>query len=144
MASELRAKAAAIRAHFATEWKAARGYTDEQLGERVAWEGVDFTPPASEWVRLSILWGDAFEQTMGGPAVGKNEVVGVVSVTLFYPPGRGTGVLEGLADDVRDIFNRAEVSGVRFGAPSGPKPARERDGWVQTTVDVPFTVEETI
>lgn len=144
MASSTRAHSGAIRTLFATEWKAARGYVEEEFAARVAWPGVPFTPPDAEWVRFNILWGDGFVQTMGGPGLGTNELVGVVSIQLFVKPGSGSGALEGYCDDVREIFNRVEVSGVRFEAPSGPRPPQERDGWLQGTVDVAFTVEETL
>ncbi len=144
MGSDLIAAAGAIRSHFKSAWKTARGYSENEFTARVAWGGTHFDPPDSDWSRLSFLWGDGFEHTMGGPDRGKNELIGVVTVQLFVPPGEGTGQLEVYADGVRNIFNRQVVSGVRFGAPSGPRAASQREGWLQVDIDIPFTVEETI
>ena len=135
MASEIHAAAAAIAAAVEAAWT---GRTPIQ------WEGLDFRPPNGPWLRVAILWGEAFEQTIGGPGIGKNEVVGVLSLSIFGRPGRGTGELEAYADVLRDAFNRAEIGKVRFGAPSGPRPAQEREGWIQMVVDIPFTLEETL
>lgn len=144
MASDLKAAAAAIRTRFADEWQAARGYTDAQLAARVEFEGTKFGKPDAEWARLTILWGNAFVDTMNG----RNVAVGVVSVQVFVQPGNGTGALEGYCDDVRDIFSRKELSGatymVRFDAASAPRPTPDDDGWLVMLVDVPFTAEETI
>ena len=147
MASSLSSATGAIHARFSTQWTTAQGYTAAQLKARVAWPGQTFTPPDTEWVRFNVLWGDSFIDTMGGSGAGKNIAVGVVSVQVFVRPGIGTGVLDGLCDDVRDIFQRVELSGadylVRFDAPSPPKALID-DEWVGRVVDVPFTAEETI
>ena len=110
----------------------------------VAWEGMPFDPPDGIWFRVSILWGDSFLQTQGSPG-GANTLVGVLSFQCFDQPGNGTGRLYDLADVLRDLFNRNTVSGIRFDAPSGPKPAtRDEDGWDGVIVDIPFEVDETV
>ena len=49
-------------------------------------------------------------------------------------------------DNVRDMLNRVEVSGVRFGTPSGPSPSLGADEsrWLERVVDVDFTVDEVV
>lgn len=147
MSSTTNTAAGAIRSRFSTQWASLRSYNAPKLKERVAWDNVPFTPPDAEWVRLSILWGDGFEMTAGDTGVGETETVGVVSVQIFTQPGTGSGLAEQMAEDARDIFNRVDLSGsgyvIRFGAPSGPKPA-QRDGWWQQIVDTPFSLEETV
>lgn len=131
-----------------------RGYDLDEFNRRVQFGGTLFNPPDPdeannrfEWVRVSILWGDAFELTIGDAGVGENEIIGVLSVAVFVPGGAGEGELEQLCSLIRSMFDRMDVGSLRFGAPSGPKPgppAVENDGWEQRVIDVPFTLEETI
>lgn len=118
----------------------------------VAWPNVEFTPPdpsapenaeSAVWLQVSILWGDGAPGTMG--AGGQNDVVGVLQFNIFAPKGRGGAALTTHADAARDVANRLEVGGVRFGAPSGPTVVPvESSGWAQVAVRVPFTVLETV
>lgn len=137
MASDLNGAAQSIEQYVEDNWAATP----------IAWEGVDFDPPDGPWIQVTIRWGDGFIETMGGTGSGTNTVPGVLFINLFDQPGGGAGTIEGHADDIRDLFNRAEIGGVRFDAPSGPKPAtdqRDEGEWLQRTVTVPFELIETI
>ena len=154
MSADLNAAAGAIRDRFRTRWMQARGYDVDEFNRRVQFGATLFNPPDPdeanerfEWVRVSILWADAFELTIGDQGVGENEIVGVVSIAVFVRSGEGEGELETLCNLIRPIFDRVDLGNLRFGAPSGPKPgppAVENDGWEQRVIDVPFTLEETI
>lgn len=140
MASELEAKATAIEAFLDENWP-------EGAKTPISWPGVDFDPPDGPWLKVDITWGDGFMETIGGSGTGTNQVVGVLTLNLFDVPGQGARQIDGYADELRDLFNRAEVEGVRFDAPSGPKPTRRPNQgthWLQRTIDVPFAVVETI
>jgi len=137
VASNLNGAASSVEAYLESNW----------TQTPIAWPGIDFDPPDGPWLQASIQWGDGFIETMGGSGSGTNAVVGVLTLNLFDKPGDGAGQVDSLADDARDLFNRAEVSGVRFDAPSGPKPGEGRTGetaWLQRTVSVPFEIVETI
>jgi hypothetical protein len=139
MASDVQAAVAAIETRFKDQWGAAHADVPVQ------WENVHFDVPNTAWVRFTVLLGDAFELTMGNTGAGQNEIAGVVMINLFDKPDIGAGPLKQLADDARDIFNRADVgSNVHFGAPSAPSRGSGRDGWEQFDVTCPFTVDETI
>lgn len=63
--------------------------------------------------------------------------------------GQGLGGLYDVADDVRDLFERTQLSvpatmSVTCYAPSGPGPVQIRDGVAIVRVKVPFEVWETI
>lgn len=138
MPSSLDAARAAIETRIDTEWAGATP---------VAWEGVDFSPPDGPWIQPRVIWGDAFEDSMVGPSGARNRIVGVLSTNLFAKPGTGKGALLQLADAFRDLFNRADLGGVRFGAPSAPRPVPSRgegQAWMQVNVSVPFEVEELV
>lgn len=136
MASALKAAQVAILTRFKTEW------ADRTP---VAWPNVVSTPPeAGPWVRFDIVWGDAEATTMGPAGKMRNTIPGVVFVNVFAAPGKGRGVLNDTADDVRDVFNRLEVSGVRFNVPSGPEPVRGDPEWEQAVVRIPFSVDELV
>lgn len=154
MSADLNAAAGVIRDRFKTRWMQARSYDEAECEARVQFGATVFDPPAVdevdehyEWIRFTILWGDAFELTIGDTDVGENEIVGVLSIAVFVPTGSGEGELETLCSLIRPIFDRLDIENLKFGAPSAPKPgppAVENDGWEQRVIDVPFTLEETI
>jgi len=133
MASALKTAEGAIMTRLNTEWASAT---------EIAWPGKRFTKPDAAWIRPTVIWGDGFMQTAG--PTNRNQIPGVLKVQIFSKPGNGEGEIKGHADSIRDIFNRVEFSGLRFDAPSGPKPAVERNDWLQTVVDCPFIYEEVV
>lgn len=136
MASDLKAAQIAILTRFKTQW------ADRTP---VSYPNVSFTPPeAGPWVRLDIVWGDATAATMGPVTKQRNTIVGVIFVNAFAVPGKGRGAVNSEADAARDIFNRLEVSGVRFSVPSGPEPVRGDPEWEQVVVRIPFSVDELV
>lgn len=115
----------------------------------LTFDGVTFEPEDSAgalrefWARLTILFGDAFEATMGPEEVGENVVTGVVVIDLFGEPGYGTGPLLEKADMIRDVFNRQALDGIEFRPTSGPTaPRSEREGWLTVSLRTPFEVDE--
>ena len=140
MASALKAAQIAIISRFKTQWAAS-------LNTPVAWPNVSFTPPEDgPWVRFDIVWGEGDVQTMGvtGSGKGRTTIPGVIFVNVFAEPGKGRGVINDAADKVRDIFNRLDVSGVRFQVPSGPEPVHGDPEWEQVVVRIPFSVDELV
>jgi hypothetical protein len=95
------------------------------------------------WARLSILYGDTFEATMGEEYVGENLLTGVVVIDVFGTPGRGAGPLVEKADMVRDVFNRKTLGEIDFLPTSGPgRPINDREGWLMVSLRTPFEVHE--
>ena len=121
----------------------------------VAWEDWPFDPPeidASEpyWLNIKIVLGSGELMTKNG----RNTISGFVQVSIFGPADQGLGALLGHADAVRDMFNRVEVSGVRFTVPSAPRIVPRIQAmrfmsspsipWVQAIVACPFTFDEEV
>ena len=135
MASALDTARVTIEGRIKTLWEAGEDTP-------ILWPNDPAAPPESgTWIQPTILWGDGFVQTKNG----RNQIIGVLSINVFGDAGKGTGALNQAADSVRDLANRVEVSGVRFGVPSGPRPIPSPDTkWVQANVRVPFSVDEIV
>jgi hypothetical protein len=107
----------------------------------VAWGNVALQAPDTEqWLRVDILWGDAFVETIESTA--SNRLYGLVQLTLFGPKGEGYGDMLTNIDTARDILNRWSGSGVRFGASSPPVQV-EDEQYAALMVSTPFNVVDT-
>jgi len=107
----------------------------------IAWGDRPFSPPNAAWVRVSVLFGDAFLGTIG--AGGLNTVTGVLVVDAFAPKGAGRGELTRTADDARNAVTQLELSTVTLGVPSGPVPVDRDPLYAMASVSVPFRAEMT-
>jgi hypothetical protein len=121
----------AIEARFDGQW----GTTSE-----VAWPNVDFTPPSNDdWVKIDIVWGDGFMETMNG----RNRLYGIIQVSVYVPRGAGRGTLLSRTNTARDVFNRWDGSGVRCKASSPPQPIPDPQ-WDRADISTAFDYEETV
>ena len=119
---------------------------------KIAWPNVPYEPPAdaSSFLEPTVLFGESFLGTKGG----RNTIFGVLSVNIYGIAGLGMGPIESIADAVRNIFNRVEANGIRYGVPSGPKQvpvvtslrfrSRPDAKWVQMNITIPFSVDEIV
>jgi len=135
MASALDTARVTIESRIKTLWAADENTT-------IIWPNDPKDPPASgTWIEPAIVWGDGFLSTKDG----RQTITGVVSINVFGQAGNGFGPVTQSADSVRDMVNSVEVSGVRFGVPSGPRRIPNPESkWVQANVRVPFSVDETV
>jgi len=133
MASDTQGVSVTIEQHFESAWA---GRTEVDYG------GGDFEPPDASWVRHTIRWGDAFEDSQGPNA----RIIGVVTLQLFGKPGRGLGALTQLGDAARDVFNLVDLTGgIEFGPASGPVEVKSDDeAWLQVNVSAAFEVTESV
>ena len=107
---------------------------------------VPFTPPAGQaWLRVWVLWGASQRRTMQPTKT--NMLLGLVQVDIFTPQSIGEGVGMRLADQVRAVYNRRELSSVRFDVPSGPIPLEQetinQQIWERSSIRCNFNAEET-
>ena len=112
----------------------------------VVFHNMPYEPtPNSSWVQCQVSFGDNDYLTQGGTSDSDNLIVGIMVMNTFTPRGVGPGSNYVIGKRVRDLYNRVNVSGVYFDAPSGPEalasPAPE--GYFQTQVRVTFeSIEE--
>lgn len=138
-----------IRGRFASQWKAARSYTDAQMGTttdktdvRVAWGNKNFTPPDNvAWVRVGIQHSGADPASVGTNPMHRHD--GMVIVEVFVPLDAGEGDLDDLCDDVADIFrDHTAQQGLRFRTPY-PASIGQVGAWYKRDVLIPF-VRDTV
>ena len=93
------AERTAIEARFATEWA-----TTSHSTVPVAYENVDFSPPATAdpWVAIYIRNGAADVVTVG-PVV--TRVGGLIQVSVYAPANEGTHEAREIADSAAGVFN---------------------------------------
>jgi|TARA_B100000085_G_C18372315_1_gene442871 hypothetical protein len=96
--------------------------------------------PGSSWVQCLTTFGGSEYLGHGGTTDSQNRIVGLLLINIFSAKGVGPGANYVIGKRVRDLYNRAIVSGVYFDAPTGPEalavPAPE--GYFQTQVRVTF------
>lgn len=103
----------------------------------IQWADRPFTAPSSGgWLRVSILWGDAFPYTLDG----LNQIPGVVDCGIFDLASRGLGNATTLGEYARRMLSQLQLTGVTFGVPSGPVPVAAREGFAHVVVSAPFVV----
>lgn len=88
----------------------------------------------SEWVRLTILNGEAFQASLGDNPAFRH--IGVVIVSIFIPKDVGSGRALQLADLVDSIFRLATISGIVFRVPQIKKIGG--GDWYQVNVSTEF------
>jgi hypothetical protein len=126
---------AAIEGRIAAEMAALPAYP-------VSYQNVPFTPPNhTPWVQVFIRFGDNNYATLlptGG--VGFNRQTGTLVMNVFTPQGQGAAVNFGIAERLKDLFDRVKLSSIIFDAASGPAqvvPAAP-EAYYQTQVTITF------
>lgn len=112
----------------------------------VVFHNMAYEPtPGSSWVQCLTSFGSNNYLSQGGTTDSFNRLVGLVVFNIFTAKGVGPGANYTIGKRIRDLYNRVNVSGVFFDAPTGPEalasPAPE--GYFQTQVRVTFeSIEE--
>ena len=110
----------------------------------VVFNNMPYTPtPASSWVQCVVSFGENVYITQGSSSGSDNLLVGIVSLNIFTPAGVGAGANLTIGKRIRDLYNRADVSGVYFDPPNGPSiltPSPE--GYFQSQLTITFEVIE--
>ena len=133
-AADLNAIRATIESRLATEL--ANSPTLPVVFHNMAYEPA----PNTSWVQCLTTFGANEYLGQGGTTNSQNRIVGLLLLNIFSPKGVGPGANYVIGKRIRDLYNRAIVSGVFFDAPIGPEvlasPAPE--GYFQTQVRVTF------
>lgn len=107
----------------------------------VVFNNMAYEPtPNSSWVQCQVDFGSNEYLSQGSTTNSQNRIVGLTVINIFSAKGVGPGANYTIGKRIRDLYNRAIVSGVFFDAPNGPEalasPAPE--GYFQTQVRVTF------
>tara|TARA_R100001082_G_scaffold111077_1_gene93224 strand:- start:5528 stop:5953 length:426 start_codon:yes stop_codon:yes gene_type:complete len=111
----------------------------------VVFQNVPYTPtPNSSWCQCVLTFNSTSYLTQGAATASSNRIDGLVTLNVFTPKGSGGGANFTIGKRLRDLFNRIEVSGVRFDAPTGPQIIANAvpEGYYQTSLSITFEVFE--
>ena len=133
-AADLNSVRATIEARLATELASSPAIP-------VVFHNMAYEPtPNSSWVQCQTAFGGNEYLSLGQTSSSQNRIFGLLIVNIFSAKGVGPGANYTIGKRIRDLYNRVNVSGVYFDAPSGPEvlasPAPE--GYFQTQVRVTF------
>lgn len=96
---------------------------------------------ADLWCRLSVLFGQSEQASIGSPASNRYRTVGIMTAQLFLPVGKGEKNLYVMADYIVAAFRSVTDTGVTFRTPSITQVGRDESFW-QVNVDCPFYADE--
>lgn len=132
----------AIETHFATEWLALYPSWDFTKNGQVGFDSQEFTPkPEGESVLLTILSGDASQESFGSPGSNLVRHVGLIAVQIFTPSGQGSDAIREIADNVRSVFQNKTLGNVKTKISS--VQSRQQDHpFLVWTVATPFRRDE--
>lgn len=100
-------------------------------------------PPHDKvWCRVSVILGDNKRPEVGGGANKTYRRIGMMVVQIFGPIGRGTKMLDDLADEIESKFRSVVDTAVWFSTPS-TLPGRRDGPWWNINVNCPFRADTT-
>ena len=83
----------------------------------VSYQNVPFTPPNNTpWLQAFIRFGDNNYATL----TSFNRQNGTLVVNVYTPIGAGAALNFGIAERIKDLFDRAKFNGIIFDPASGP------------------------
>lgn len=116
-----------VENYIATNWTATP----------IQFENVPFDIPESgEWIRVNILPGTGFAETLG--TSGYNMYTGLIYIAVFAPENTGTAQMLVYSDALMDLFNRKTINEINFGAPSLRSAMSPFSGYNHKIVEIPF------
>lgn len=128
-------KARALFDEFETTFEAA------QPTVVVVFPNVHYAPvKGTNWVRLTINWGEQRPASVGG-VLNRYRTVGVLTVQVFAGQGEGPVTAIQIADDVVATFRGTTIGGVRTKGTRLQDIGGE-DGWYQINAITPFEFDE--
>lgn len=121
----------AIRSRFKTE-------VADVLSIPVLYDNAPGDPPdgEAEWIRFTILWGNASQTEFGGHTAHRDVALAVAQI--FVPAGKGDGRSAEIADAIVPKFRAISIGeGVTFRTPYLTTVGRTGQYW-QVNVSCPF------
>lgn len=108
----------------------------------LTFEGEDFDPPETAWVRLVVRHTAGGQDTLG--PVGARRFIrrGIIRVTIYTPTNQGLRQGDALGQEVLNLFEAIRFDGIR----PNDGLVREspiQDEWIVHVADILFDYEET-
>jgi hypothetical protein len=98
----------------------------------------------TEWVKLTILDGDAFSATLGSTKKVKHP--GILVASIFTPRGAGSKDSRVIADSISDAFRNTRVINagleIDFGTPTPSNGDPGDPNYYMKNVNVPFVAQQ--
>lgn len=107
---------------------------------RIAWPNILFEPqPDENWVRFSVITGEAQQVTTGCPGANVVRYQGIVDIQIFTPRGIGTASANALADKAVAVFDGLDIHGYHFNRGYKVNVAgNAKDSFFQMNARIPF------
>lgn len=115
------------------------------IGTNFTFSNEKFTPPTdAPWARLTVVHEQSGDPTLGPPGGNKRKFLrrGRVLVQVYDSADTGTRALDLLADQIRDIFEGTQLSGIDFISADVRESGQDGE-WMQYIVDAPFQYQQT-
>ena len=123
-----------IVAYFASEWASATP---------VAYPDVPFSvPDGKTWVRLNVSHYDGYQASIGAPSANRMRRIGLVTVQVFCPQGKGGLDALKKADLAISSFQGANLDGIVFYDVHMKDIGNDGSGWYQVNVLATFRYDE--
>jgi hypothetical protein len=119
---------AVIRSYFNAQYTATQ----------ITWDDVEFTPPASTWVRFNASHVDGYQATMGSPGSNMFRREGLIVAQVFQPQGQGSKDARAKADLIADVFIGVQNSGITYYDVTIKEIGNDGAGWYQINVLIKF------
>lgn len=117
------------------------GWAAQGRTEPATFSGEEYDPPKGlPWVRLTILGGTRSQVEFGNDR--RFRADGVVRVNAFLPAGEGEGLVEDLADAVKNIYEGRTIDGVRFFTTEYTRSGQFEDAWQVFNIDTNYDADE--
>lgn len=102
--------------------------------------------PNAPFVFFEILWGEAFQASIGSPGANTYRHPGVAMAHIFVKTNTGTKTVTEHAGTIAALFRTQHFGGVRCETPSigRPGPGDDDGNWYRVTVSIPFTFDATL
>lgn len=114
-----------IEAYLNTNWTTTK----------IQYPNARFEQPDSEYIRLSINYGDTDQISMG--ASQDHRTVGIITIAIFSPSNVGAGKATEYGDTLIDLFTGKTIGSVQTRSPTIEVLGLENN-WFQIQVQVPF------
>lgn len=99
----------------------------------IAWQGVDFVPPDSLWLRPMVVVGGEMPKYFN-----YDEVVGAFVCEMFTPRNTGTGILYSTINTLKTTFFRQKINNLYIHTIQGVRDLEATESYLGKAIDFEF------